>query len=102
MIRLPIWIVAIFALGLLLGLSATALAGETRGRIETIYADQNEFLVKDMDGEEYKFQLGEDSAILINDEEKTFEDLKEGDEVTVTWTNIDGTMVVDRLECRRD
>lgn len=102
MIRLPIWLVALFALGFLLGLATTALAGETKGQITTVFADQDEFLVEDMNRVEHKFQLGENSTIVINDEEKTLEDLQEGDEVTVTWTDIDGTMVVVCIEGRRD
>lgn len=102
MIRLPIWLAALFALGFLLGLVTTALAGETQGRITTVFADQDEFLVADMNRVEHQFQLGEYSTILINDEEKTLEDLQEEDEVTVTWTNLDGALVVMCLECRRE
>jgi len=101
MVRLPKWVFMALALALLVGLAGTAAAAEIKGKIKIVKADKNELVVTDKDGKEMKFQVNEDAKISLADKETKLADLKEDDEVTVTYEKKDGKMLVSKIRSER-
>ncbi len=95
--RLPLCLLGMLALALLLGFSTPLLAqeraqdqqqqatGTSTGRIVKIWSEQNRFTLKEIGGAEYTFQVGQDATIRLNDQDSKLADLKEGDQVTITY-----------------
>jgi hypothetical protein len=83
--RLPRALVGLLALGLLLGLAMPALAAEAAGKIKSVDADKNQFVMTDANQKSWTFNHNKDGKVLINDKESKLADLQSGDDVTVTY-----------------
>jgi hypothetical protein len=101
MVRLPKWLFMALALALLVGLAGIATAAEVKGKITNITADKGELVVTDKDGKDLKFQVSEDAKISLADKEVKLADLKQDDEVTVTYEKKDGKMLVSKIRGER-
>jgi hypothetical protein len=75
----------VFALVAVLGLAATACALDTKGKIKTVSADKNEFVMNDADGKAWTFTAARDCKVTVNDKEGKLADLQADDEVQVTY-----------------
>src|SRR5262249_31451828 len=86
MIRMPKWLVALMVIGLLLGLAMPAMAADLKikGKIKSVDADKNEFVLTDNDNKDFTMTLDKDGKVLINDKESKLSDLKAGDKAEVT------------------
>jgi len=85
--HLPKLFLVALTLALLAGLATPAFAADTtRGKIKTILPDKEEFVLTDAKGQDWMFNLGQGSKVIVNDRAMHFKDLKVGDEVTVTYT----------------
>ena len=102
MIRLPKWLLMGLAMLLLVALAAPVLADEVKGKFKSITADKREFTVTDNDGKNHEFVLTEDGKVKLGDKDGKLSDLKEGDEVTITYEKKDGKMMVSEIKCKRD
>jgi len=102
MIRLPKWLLMGLAMILLVALAAPVLADEVKGKVKSITADKREFTVTDNDGKNHEFVLTEDGKVKVGDKDSKLSDLKEGDEVTITYEKKDGKMMVSEIKCKRD
>jgi Cu/Ag efflux protein CusF len=102
MIRLPKWFLVVLAMGLMASLAAAALASEAKGKIKSVTADKNEFVVTDNDGKNWEFTLSDDGKVLLGQKDVKLNELKEGDEVTVTYEKKDGKLVVSKIKCKRE
>jgi Cu/Ag efflux protein CusF len=102
MIRLPKWLLMGLAMILLVALAAPVLADEVKGKVKSITADKREFTVTDNDGKNHEFVLTEDGKVKLGDKDGKLSDLKEGDEVTITYEKKDGKMMVSEIKCKRD
>ncbi len=101
MIRLPQWLIALLALVVLFGLTTAVMAKEAKGTIEKVSADKKELIVKDADGKELTFIMDEDAKIQLNDKDSKLNELKKGDEVTVTFEEKDGKLIASKVQCKR-
>src|SRR4051794_24526654 len=71
---------------LMLCYAAPAYAGgEVKGVIQSIDADNFQFVVATHDGQFYTFQMDEDAQVYINYREVQLNNLEEGDDVTVMF-----------------
>ena len=111
MIRLPKWFLIVLAMTLLLAVAAPVLADEVKGKIKSITADKREFTVTDNDGKNHEFVLNEDGKVKLGDKDGKVKlgdkdgklsDLKEGDEVTITYEKKDGKLMVSEIKCKRE
>jgi hypothetical protein len=96
---------AIVLVALVLGLTLPILAqGETKiqGKIKTVTADKNEFVLtgKD-DAKDYKFKMDLNAKVQVNKTAGKLEDLKSGDEVTVMYRKEAGKMMATKIQCNR-
>jgi len=102
MIRITQTIV-LLALALVLVLPVLAVQ-ETKmeGKIKSITADKNQFVLtgKD-DAKDHKFQLDLKGKVQLNNKAGKLDDLRAGDEVTVTYKKENGKMLATNVQCRR-
>jgi hypothetical protein len=92
---------ALFALLMLLGLTATAAAGEIRGKVKQVDPDRLEFVVERSSGEVIRFQMDEDAQVLINNKDATLAELEVGDHVNVIHRQDGGNMMAIEVRCKR-
>jgi biopolymer transport protein ExbD len=83
--RLPMFYLGALVLVLLLGLTMPLLAANAGGKIASVAADKNEFVMTDKDGKNWTFQLNQGGKVFINDKEGKLADLQAGFEVTITY-----------------
>jgi Cu/Ag efflux protein CusF len=74
---------------------------EMKGKIKNVSADTRGFTLTDRDGKDHEFVLAFDGKVQVNDKSARLGELKEGDEVTITYEQKDGKLVVSKIECQR-
>ena len=99
MIHLPKWLSAVFVIALVLGLAVPALADSAKGKIKSVSA--NELVVTDSNGKDLTFQTNGQSKVQLNNKDSRLNDLKVGDEVTVTFDKEGDKMIAKRIDCDR-
>jgi Cu/Ag efflux protein CusF len=99
--RVPKWFVLVLVLVFLLGLAAPVLAEEVKGKIKSVDADKNQFVLTDKDGKDLTFKMDDNAKIRLNDKDSKLNDLKEGDEITVTYEKKGDRMIASEVRCER-
>jgi len=95
--------IVLVAMALVLVLPVLAVQDtKIEGKIKSIAADKNEFVVtgKD-DAKDHKFQLDLKGKVQLNNKAGKLDDLRAGDEVTVTYKKENGKMLATNVQCRR-
>jgi hypothetical protein len=98
MIRLPKWLLIVLAVVVMAAVASPVLADEARGKIKSITADKKEFSVTDKDGKTWEFVLTDDGKVRLGDKDGKLNDLKEGDEVTITFDKKDDKNMATKVE----
>ncbi len=98
MIRLPKWLLMVLALTLLVALASPILADEAKGKIKSVSVDKKEIVVTDTNAKDWTFILAEDGKIRLGDKDGKLDDLKEGDEITVTYEKKDDKLMASKIE----
>jgi hypothetical protein len=101
MIRLPKWLVAVFAVAFLLAAAAPALALETEGKIKSVTADQNQFVMTDNNGKDWTFQVDKDAKVQLADKDVKLADLKTDDQVSIKYEKKDGKLMAQEIRGKR-
>jgi Cu/Ag efflux protein CusF len=69
-------------------------AGEGRGaslaagQVESVSADHNQIVLKDQNGHEHTFQLGQDAQVRVNNREGRASDLRQGNQAAVAYSRV--------------
>ena len=85
MIRVLRGFAPVFALLAVFALASSAAAAEAKGKIKTVTADKNEFVMNDADGKAWTFTAAPTCKVTVNDKESKLADLQADDEVQVTY-----------------
>jgi Cu/Ag efflux protein CusF len=85
MIPMPKMWIGLLAVVFLLGLSVTAFAADAKGKVKSVEADKKQFVLTDTNGKDWPMTLAKDAKVLINDKEAKLADLKNGEEIEVTY-----------------
>jgi hypothetical protein len=103
MIRVPKWLVIALCFAVFLMWAGPASAAEemAKGKIKTLTADKNEFVLTDANGKDWTFQMERDAKIRLNNEDSKLDQLKEGDEVRVTYEKLGDKFVAKEIRCTR-
>src|SRR5262249_30399432 len=101
MVRLPKWVVALVALAVVLALVAPVAAAEFKGKIKTVSADKKELVCTDKDGKDWTFQVPVDAKIRLADKDMKLNDLKAGEEVTVTYEKKGDNNIATEVRCEK-
>ena len=99
--RLPTWFVVVLALAFLVALAAPALAADAKGKIKTITADKNEFVITDADGKDLTFMLDKEAKVTLADKDVKLADLKVGAEVEIKYDKKGDTMIAKEVKCKK-
>jgi|SRR5262245_7920928 len=101
MIRISKWFVMVLALAFLVALAAPALADEAKGKIKTVAADKNEFVITDANGKDLTFQLDPTAKITVGTQPAKLADLKPNEEVLITYNKVGEKMVAKEVKCEK-
>jgi Cu/Ag efflux protein CusF len=96
------WLLAPLALAIAACLSMAARADEAKaeapnrsdnqetvkGKVQSVNADQNQVVVRDENDHNMTFRIAKDAKVRVNDKEAQAADLKEGDEVSVSFRRV--------------
>jgi uncharacterized surface anchored protein len=85
MIRMSKVGLGFLALVFVLCLTVSAFAADTKGKLKSVEAAKNQFVLTDANGKEWTITLAKDAKIIINDKEAKLADLKNGEEIDVTY-----------------
>jgi hypothetical protein len=101
MIRLPKWYLVVLALALVAVLATPVLAADTKGRIKSVSADKNEFVMTDENGKDWTFELADDAKISLNDQASKLNQLKAGDDVGVIYTKKGDKLIATEVRAKK-
>ena len=106
MTRLPNWMLVVVALALLVGLATPALANQakdeaTAGKIKSVAADKDQFVLTDKDNKDWTFDVDEKAKVSVNDKAGKLSDLKPGDDVTITYEKKGAKMIAKEVRAKR-
>jgi len=102
MIRLPKWMLVVLALALVIGLSAPLVAAEmAKGKIKSVTADKQEFVLTDTNGKDWTFHLDPKATVRLNDKDTKLNDLKAGDEVEIKYEKKGDQFIAEDIRCTR-
>jgi hypothetical protein len=102
MIRLPKWLLVMFAVAVLVALATPVLAEEAKGKIKSVSADKKQFVVTDNGGKDLEFTLTDEGKVMLGDKDIKLNELKEGDQVTITYEKKDDKMIASEVKARRE
>ena len=95
-------VLTVLALALILCVAGPAIAAETaKGKIKSVDADKNTFVVTDKDGKDWTFTMDAAAKIQLNNKESKINDLKAGDEVEVTYDKDGDKLVCKEVKAKR-
>ena len=83
------------------GLAIPALAADTKGKIKSVAADKNEFVMTDKDGKDWTFSVDKDAKVRLGTKESKLNDLKTGDEVEVRYEKVGEKLAAKEIICER-
>jgi hypothetical protein len=90
MLRLPKWVLFLFALVLVCRLSALSLAADvtdtTRGTIKSVSEADKTFVMTDKNGKDWTFHMDDNAKVRVANKDAKLADLKKGDEVEIKYT----------------
>jgi hypothetical protein len=102
MIRLPKWVLIVLALALLVGLTAPVLAAETaKGKIKSVTADKEQFVLTDKDGKDWTFHMDPKATVRLNDKDSKLNDLKVNDEVEIKYEKKGDRLIAQEVKAQR-
>lgn len=91
----------VLALVAALGFATTAFAADAKGKVKTVTADKNEFVIADADGKNWTIMTGKECKIQMNDKDAKLADLQADDEVTVTYEKDGEKLVATSIKATR-
>jgi len=94
------WLPALLVVLAVVVLSSPALGAEAKGKIKSVSADKDQFVLESS-GKEFTFQMGKDGKIQLNNKAGQLRDLKAGDEVTITYQTVGDRNIASEVRCTR-
>ncbi|HEY1861419.1 MAG TPA: hypothetical protein VGG61_13750 [Gemmataceae bacterium] len=101
MIRMSKLGMGFLALVFVLCLSVTAYADDAKGKLKSVEAAKNQFVLTDANGKDWTITLAKDAKVIINDKEGKLADLKGGEEVDVTYTKAGDALTASAIRATR-
>lgn len=99
--RLLSKLVPVIALAFVFSLAVPAMALDAKGKVKTVTADKNEFVITDDAGKDWTIMVAKDAKIHCNDKECKLADLQADDMVTVTYEKDGEKMVASAVKATR-
>lgn len=80
---------------------SAALAADAKGKVKTVTADKNEFVIVDEGGKNWTIMIAKDCKIQLNEKQGKLADLQADDEVTVTYEKDGEKLVASNIKATR-
>jgi hypothetical protein len=100
-IRILRSIAPVLALACALTFSLAAQAADAKGKVKTVTADKNEFVMTDADGKSWTITAAKDAKVRLNDKDSKLADLQADDEVQVTYEKDGDRLVASSIRVNR-
>ena len=101
MIRILRRFAPVLALVAVFTLATTALAAEAKGKIKTVTADKNEFVMNDDTGKSWTIMVAKDAKVQLNAKDSKLADLQADDEVSITYEKDGDKLVASAIKATR-
>src|SRR5262245_47968534 len=94
-------VMLVLSLVLVLGLAGTAAAADAKGKVKSVSADKNEFVVTDNDGKDWTFAMDPAAKVRLNDKDSKLNELKAGDEVDISYKKEGDKLICTAITAKR-
>jgi hypothetical protein len=91
----------VLALAFVFALVTAAYAADAKGKIKSVTADKNQFVMADDTGKSWTISVATDAKVRLNDKESKLADLQSDDEVQVTYEKDGDKMVASSVRATR-
>src|SRR5262245_33536998 len=91
----------VFALVAVFTLAATAWAIDAKGKVKSVAADKNEFVMTDADGKDWTITCAKDAKIQVNAKDAKLADLQANDEVQISYEKEGDKLVATSVKATR-
>jgi hypothetical protein len=91
----------VLALAFVFALVTAAYAADAKGKIKTVTADKNQFVMTDDTGKNWTINVATDAKVRLNDKESKLADMQADDEVQVTYEKDGDKMVASSIRATR-
>jgi hypothetical protein len=81
--------------------ATTALAAEAKGKIKTVTADKNEFVMTDDTGKSWTIMVAKDAKVQLNAKDSKLADLQADDEVQINYEKDGEKLVASSIKATR-
>jgi hypothetical protein len=91
----------VLALVAVFSLATTAWAIDAKGKVKTVAADKNEFVMTDADGKDWTITASKDCKIQVNAKDAKLADLQANDEVQISYEKEGDKLVATSVRATR-
>lgn len=91
----------VLALAFVFALVTSAYAADAKGKVKTVTADKNQFVMADDTGKNWTINVASDAKVRLNDKESKLADLQADDEVQITYEKDGDKMVASSVRATR-
>jgi len=91
----------VLALAFVFALVTAAYAADAKGKIKSVTADKNQFVMSDDTGKSWTINVATDAKVRLNDKESKLADLQSDDEVQITYEKDGDKMVASSVRATR-
>jgi len=82
-------------------LASAALAVDAKGKVKTVTADKNEFVMTDDTGKSWTIMVAKDAKVRLNDKDSKLADLQADDEIQITYEKDGDKLVASSIRATR-
>jgi hypothetical protein len=91
----------VLALAFVFTLAVSAYAIDAKGKVKSVAADKNEFVMTDDTGKNWTITVGKDAKIFVNDKEGKLADLQSDDMVQISYEKDGDKLVASSVKATR-
>jgi hypothetical protein len=91
----------VLALAFVFALCTAAYAADAKGKVKSVAADKNEFVMTDETGKSWTISVGTDAKVRLNDKDSKLADLQADDEVQVTYEKVGDKIMASAIRATR-
>jgi invasion protein IalB len=91
----------VFALVAVFTIATSAWAIDAKGKVKTVSADKNEFVMTDADGKDWTITCSKDAKIQLNAKDAKLADLQANDEVQISYEKEGDKLVASSVRATR-
>ena len=101
MIRILRRFAPVLALLAVFTLASAALAVDAKGKVKTVTADKNEFVMTDDTGKSWTIMVAKDAKVQLNGKDSKLADLQADDEIQISYDKDGDKLVANSIRATR-